>query len=351
MATIKLACFDSKPYDVKFIEAENGKHNFAIKFFAERLGPDTVTLAAGHDVVCAFVNDQLDATVLDAIHAAGVKLVALRCAGYNNVDLAAAYEKIHVVRVPDYSPYAVAEHAVALMLTLNRKIHRAFPRVRDNNYSINGLLGFDMRGKTAGVVGTGHIGKILSGILRGFGMEVLVHDLYPDPAFAAASGCVYAPLDELYRKADIISLHCPLTPETHHLINAAAIAKMKRGVMLINTSRGKLLDTAALVDGLKSGAVGYAGLDVYEEESGYFFEDKSDEVMLDDMLARLNSFNNVIVTSHQAFFTKEALENIAATTLKNIALFFASGELPNEICYHCGKVPCPKKSSPEGKCF
>ena len=351
MDSIKIACFDSKPYDIKFLEAENQKLHFDIKFFAERLGPDTATLAAGHDAVCAFVNDQLDATVLETIRGGGVKLVALRCAGYNNVDLAAAFGNIHVVRVPDYSPYAVAEHAVALMLTLNRKIHRAFPRVRDNNYSINGLLGFDMRGKTAGVVGTGHIGKILVGILRGFGTRALVHDLQPDPAFAAASGCVYVPLDELYRESDIISLHCPLTPGTHHLVNQEAIAKMKRGVMLINTGRGKLIDTAALVDGLKRGLVGYAGLDVYEEESGYFFEDKSDEIMLDDMLARLNSFNNVIVTSHQAFFTKEALENIAATTLRNVAVFFASGELPNEICYHCGKPLCAKESVPAGKCF
>jgi D-lactate dehydrogenase len=351
MKPVRAAFFDAKPYDIKFFDAENASRGFQIKYFMEKLSPDTAPLAAGYDAVCVFVNDDVSAPVLESLHAAGVKLLALRCAGYNNVDLHAAYGKIHVVRVPDYSPFAVAEHAVALMLCLNRKIHRAYYRVRDNNYSINGLLGFDMKGKTAGVVGTGIIGSTLIGILRGFGMTVLAYDPFPKNELADRLSFSYVSFDRLCAESDIISLHCPLNPDTMRLINTDSLAKMKPGVMIINTGRGKLIDTAALVEALKSGAVGSAGLDVYEEESEYFFEDKSDAVMTDDTLARLNTFNNVIVTSHQAFFTREALSNIASTTLKNISVFFPEGALPNEICYRCGKTPCPRKNGGPQSCF
>jgi D-lactate dehydrogenase len=253
--------------------------------------------------------------------------------------------------VPAYSPYAVAEHAAALMLSLNRKTHRAYYRVRDNNFSINGFLGFDMNGKIAGIIGMGHIGSILAKILNGFGMKVLVYDPFPKEDLAKKYNFKYAELDELYKKSDIISLHCPLNQDTFHLINSESIKKMKTGVMIINTGRGQLIDTEDLVEGLKSEKIGYAGLDVYEEESDYFFEDKSDEIILDDVLARLNSFNNVIITSHQAFFTKEALKNIASTTMNNIRDFFEKNQLDNEICYRCGKIPCPKKDPDVKKCF
>ena len=351
MSELKIAFFDTKPYDIKSFDNENKSYGFSIKYFSEKLNPDTAQLASGYDAVCAFVNDDLSAATIEKLCASGVKLIAMRCAGYNNVDLKESFGKIHVVRVPDYSPYAVAEHAVALMLSLNRKIHRAYYRVRDNNYSINGLLGFDMHGKTAGVIGTGKIGQVLIKILRGFGMNVLAYDLHPNEDAAREAGFSYTDMDSLYARSDIISLHCPLTVETYHFINEDAIKKMKKGVMLINTGRGQLIDTAALVEGLKSGAVGFAGLDVYEEESEYFFEDKSDEIIVDDVLARLNTFNNVIVTSHQAFFTKEALENISSATLGNIDIFFADGSLPREICYRCGKTPCPRKDKPKSGCF
>lgn len=351
MNNYRIAFFDTKPYDEKSFDNANKSYGFTIKYFSEKLNPDTAPLVSGYDAVCAFVNDDLCAETLEKLHSQGIKLIAMRCAGYNNVDLKQSFGKIHVVRVPDYSPYAVAEHATALMLALNRKVHRAYYRVRDNNYSINGLLGFDMHGKTAGVIGTGKIGQILIKILRGFGMNVLAYDLFPNEKAAGEMGFTYTGLDELYAKSDIISLHCPLNAETYHLINEDSIKKMKKGVMLINTGRGQLIDTAALVNGLKNGMVGSAGLDVYEEESEYFFEDKSDEIIVDDVLARLNTFNNVLVTSHQAFFTKEALENISATTLKNIALFFEEGSLPNEICYKCGKTPCPRKDKPLAGCF
>jgi len=272
----------------------------------------------------------------------------LRSAGYNNVDLRAAYGRIHVVRVPAYSPRAVAEHAVALILSLNRKTHRAYYRTRDGNFSINGFLGFDMYGKTAGVVGTGKIGKAAAEILKGFGMKVLVYDPYPDLSFAELSGVSYVELDELYRRADVVTLHCPLTPETQHMINADSIERMKPGVMIINTGRGKLIDTRALIDGLKSGKVGAAGLDVYEEEGDYFFEDLSAEVITDDVLARLLTFPNVLVTSHQGFFTREALHNIAETTLENIREYAQGGWLRNEICYRCDKE-CKKKE--RRRCF
>ena len=265
----------------------------------------------------------------------GVKLIALRSAGFNNIDLKAAQDKIRVVRVPEYSPYSIAEHTVALMLTLNRKIHRAYFRTRDSNFSLNGLLGFDMHGKTAGIIGTGRIGKALVRILTGFGVKILVYDKFPDNDFAAETGCDYVEIDDLYRRSDIISLNCPLTKETEYMINADSISKMKPGVMLINTGRGKLIKTSDLIDGLKGGIIGSAGLDVYEEESRFFFEDLSDRVLRDDVLARLLTFNNVIITSHQGFFTREALHNIAKTTLENIDNFFTGKKLENEVCYKC----------------
>ena len=282
-------------------------------------------------MVCIFVNDTADAAVIDAMAENGVKLLALRCAGFNNVDLAAAKGKLPVVRVPAYSPYAVAEYSLALMLSLNRKIHRAYWRTRDGNFSLNGMMGFDMHGKTIGIIGTGKIAKILIKILKGFGMHILAYDLYPDYKFAEEEGIMYTTLDELYHRSDIISLHCPLTEETRYLINDQSIDKMKDGVMIINTGRGQLIHTNALIEGLKEKKISAAGLDVYEEEGDYFYEDKSDKIIDDDVLARLLSFNNVIVTSHQAFFTKEAMHNIAETTLQNIEDFRLNRPLVNEV--------------------
>ncbi len=318
---MKVAFFDAKPYmDDAF--REGNRFDYGLTFFEPRLSIDTVSLAAGFKAVCVFVNDKVDAQVVDELAALGVEMIALRCAGFNNVDLEACVERgISVARVPAYSPYAVAEHAVGLMLTLNRKIHRAHNRVREANFSLNGLVGFDLHGKTVGVVGAGKIGRCVVEIMAGFGCQVLISDAYQDAAFAERVGARYVDLDELLAASDVVTLHAPLTPETFHLIDAGAIAKMKPGVMLVNTSRGALVDTVALVAGLKSGQIGYAGLDVYEEESAYFFEDHSDHVMTDDVLARLTTFNNVIVTSHQAFLTRDALANIAATTLDNIREF------------------------------
>jgi D-lactate dehydrogenase len=282
-------------------------------------------------VVCIFVNAEVDAEVIDILVENGVKLIALRSAGYNNVDLKAAKGKIKVVRVPAYSPHSIAEHTIALMLTLNRKIHKAYTRTRDGNFALEGLLGFEMNGKTAGIIGTGKIGKIVIQILKSMGMNVLAYDLFPDTQFAEKNDIRYTQLDELYQLSDVISLHCPLTKETEYLINENSIKKMKNGVMIINTGRGKLIKTKALIDGLKSKKIGYAGLDVYEEEGDYFYEDHSDIVIDDDILARLLTFNNVIVTSHQAFFTKEALSEIARITLQNIQDFVDGKPLVNEI--------------------
>ncbi len=336
MSNVKVAFFDAKPYDIESFNELNRDFRFTIKYFKFHLTADNVVLAQGYDAVIIFVNDTVDAEMIMKLKEYGVKLIALRSAGFNNVDLKAALNNISVVRVPAYSPHAIAEHTVALMLTLNRKVHRAYFRTRDTNFALNGLLGFDMYGKTAGVIGTGRIGKVLVGILRGFGMEVLLNDMYPDEAFAAETGCRYTTLEEVYRASDIISLNCPLTRETEYMINSATIAMMKKGVMLINTGRGKLIRTADLIEGLKSGQIGSAGLDVYEEESQFFFEDLSDRVLADDVLARLLTFNNVIITSHQGFFTREAIRNIAETTLKNIDDFFAGRKLVNEVCFNCG---------------
>ncbi len=335
MEKIKIAFFDTKPYDKESFEEINRKYDFTIKYFKYHLTPDNVVLTEGYDAVVVFVNDTIDAGMIEQMRKNGVKLIALRCAGYNNVDLKDALNRIRVVRVPSYSPHAIAEHTVALMLTLNRKVHRAFIRTRESNFALNGLLGFDMKGKTAGIIGTGNIGKALINILNGFGMEVLAFDKYPDESLVTSGKCKYVSLDELFHHSDIISLNCPLTPETEYLINNETISRMKDGVMIINTGRGKLIKTSDLVEGLKSGKVGYAGLDVYEEESQFFFEDLSDRILEDDVLARLLSFNNVIITSHQGFFTREALHNIAETTLENIRRIFDNEPVNNEVCYHC----------------
>ncbi len=328
---LKIAFFDTKPYDEASFNKINKKFGFNIRYFREHLSINNVSLTKGIDVVCIFVNAIADAEVIDQLVENGVKLIALRCAGYNNVDLEAAKGKITVVRVPAYSPHAVAEHTLALMLTLNRKTHRAYNRTREGNFALNGLLGFDMAGKTAGIIGTGKIAKILIKILQAMGLNILAYDLYPDTKFADENGIRYVSLDEIYHNSDIISLHCPLTKDTEYIINEESISKMKDGVMIINTGRGKLINTHDLIHGLKSHKVGFAGLDVYEEESEYFFEDRSNRILDDDALARLLSFNNVIVTSHQAFFTEEALHNIAETTLQNIQDFADSKSLVNEV--------------------
>lgn len=327
----KIAFFGAKPYDIASFDKINEQFNFDIRYYKGHLNLNNIILTQDADAVCIFVNDTADAKVIDALVANNVKLLALRCAGFNNVDLSAAKGRLTVVRVPAYSPYAVAEYALAMMLSLNRKIHRAYWRTRDGNFSLNGLMGFDMHGKTAGIIGTGKIAKILIHILRGLGMRILANDLYPDHAYAEQEGFTYVTLDELYAEADIISLHCPLTDQTRYLINDASIAKMKPGVMIINTGRGQLIHTNALIEGLKEKKISAAGLDVYEEEGNYFYEDKSDKIIDDDVLARLLSFNNVIVTSHQAFFTKEAMHNIALTTLQNILDFEQGKPLANEV--------------------
>ena len=327
----KIAFFGAKPYDIASFDKVNEKYNYDIRYYKGHLNPNNVVLTQDTDAVCIFVNDTADAAVIDAMVDNGVKLLALRCAGFNNVDLKAAKGKLPVVRVPAYSPYAVAEYSLALMLSLNRKIHRAYWRTRDGNFSLNGLMGFDMHGKTIGIIGTGKIARILIRLLKGFGMRILAYDLYPDMKFAGEEGISYVSLDELYRESDIISLHCPLTDQTKYMIDKDSIDKMKEGVMIINTGRGQLINTNDLIEGLKENKIAAAGLDVYEEEGEYFYEDKSDKIIDDDVLARLLSFNNVIVTSHQAFFTKEALHNIAETTLQNIEDFRCHRPLVNEV--------------------
>ncbi len=348
-SSVKVAFFDAKPYDIESFDEANRDLGFQITYFKNHLSLETVSLTQGFQVVCIFVNDTVQKDVIEILARNGIQLIAIRAAGYNNIDLKALFQKIHTVRVPAYSPHAVAEHAVALMLALNRKVHRAYYRTRDNNFTLNGLMGFDMHGKTAGIIGTGKIGRVTIEILKGFGMRVLAYDAFPDEAYQKKTGFEYVDLDTLYKESDILSLHCPLTKETYHLINETSIAKMKRGIMIINTGRGMLIDSKALIGGLKTGQVGFAGLDVYEEESDYFFEDFSNKVITDDVLARLLSFNNVVVTSHQGFFTREALQNIAVTTLENVREFFTEHKLPNEICYQCSTTSCPRKTT--GKCF
>ena len=314
----KIAFFDAHSYDRESFNATNKDFGFEIEYYKERLTLSSVPLAKGKDVVCIFVQAECDARVIDELVKNGVKLIALRCAGFNNVDIKYAQGKIPVVRVPDYSPHAVAEYAVTLMLALNRKIYRAVNRTREGNFKLSGLLGFDMYGKTAGLIGLGKIAKEVAKILRGFGMNVLAYDLYQDKEFAEKHDVKYTSLDEIYAKSDIISLHCPLTDQTKYIINDDSIAKMKQGVMLINTGRGKLINTESLIKGLRSGKIACAGLDVYEEEQNFFYEDRSDKLIDDDKLALLLMDPNVIVTSHQAFFTREAMRNISQTTLQNI---------------------------------
>lgn len=339
---VKIAFFDAKEYDIEFFEKANKDYGFSISFIADKLNKRTLWYAKDFQVVCAFVNDDLSAPVISGLEKLGIKLIAMRCAGFNNIDLCKACGKISVVRVPAYSPYAVAEHALAMIMTLNRKTHRAYWRVRDNNFLLNGLLGFDIHGKTVGVIGTGRIGKTFINIIKGFGVEILAYDAFPDKKYARENNFKYVELSELYAQSDIISLHCPLTSETTHLIDKKSLRQMKRGVMLVNTSRGKLVKASDLIEALKSGRVGSAALDVYEEESAYFFEDYSNLVIQDDDLARLISFNNVLVTSHQAFFTREALTNIARTTLDNIKEFADGKPYTNDICDKCAD---PKNGS------
>ena len=344
---IKVAFFDTKAYDKPSFEHYGQLHDMQFRFLETKLNEDTVELARGCDAVCVFVNDTVNAKVIDQLHEMGVKLIALRSAGYNYVDIHSAYGKVHVVHVPAYSPYAVAEHAMALLLTSIRRIHKAYIRTRDFNFSLNGLTGFDLHGKTVGVIGTGKIGRIFIDICRGFGMNVIAYDLFP----AKDSGIKYVSLEELFRSSDIISLHCPLTDETRHMINADAIETMKKGIVIINTSRGGLIDTEALLEGIKARKVGAACLDVYEEEADIFFEDRSGHILNDELLARLISMPNVIVTSHQAFLTEEALNNIAETTVNNILSYFENdGICNNELCYHCGHIERCKKERKE-KCF
>jgi D-lactate dehydrogenase len=322
---MRIAIFSTRAYDRRFLEQANAAGRHELVFLEPRLDASTVATAAGAQAVCAFVNDQLDAAVLQQLHALGVRLVVLRSAGFNHVDLqAAARLGLAVGRVPEYSPHAVAEHTVALVLTLNRKIHRAHARVREGNFALEGLLGFDLHGRTVGVVGTGKIGRCFCRIMRGFGCEVLAFDPQPH-ADAVAMGVRYVALPDLLAASDVVSLHCPLTPATRHLIDAAALAQMKPGAMLINTSRGAVVDTPALITALKSGQLGSLGLDVYEEEADLFFRDLSDTAIADDVFARLLTFPNVIVTGHQAFFTEDALRAIAETTIANVDAFIASG--------------------------
>lgn len=343
---MKIAFFDTKPYDRESFEKTNTAFGDEITFFETKLNRDTAGLAKGYDAVCVFVNDTVDAEVIDSLCNCGVKAIALRCAGFNNVDMKYAFGKIHVLRVPAYSPYAVAEHAIALLLTSIRRIHKAYIRTRDFNFSLNNLTGFDLYGKTVGVVGTGKIGRCFINICKGFGMNVLAFDKFPADDLKDA-GVKYVSMDEMFRESDVISLHCPLTEETYHVIDEDAIEKCKKGVVLINTSRGALVDAQALLDGIKSRKVGAACLDVYEEESELFFEDFSGHILEDDILARLISMPNVIVTSHQAFLTKEALDNIAETTLTNLRQFFENNQCPNELCYMGGTA----RDCKDGKCF
>ncbi len=326
---MKLAFFDAKTYDMPGFDACAKNTELEIKYFETRLNEDTVSLASGYDAVCVFVNDTVNAAVVEKLYRYGIRLIVLRCAGFNNVDIAACQGKIRVFRVPAYSPHAVAEHAMALLLTINRRTHKAYIRTRDFNFSLQGFVGFDLYGKTVGIVGTGKIGRVFADICKGFGMNVLAYDKYP----SEASGLTYTTLEDLFQRSDIISLHCPLTEETKHMVNADSIAKMKKGVTIINTSRGALINTEDLIQGIKEKKVGAACLDVYEEEGDFFYEDYSGHVVQDDKLVRLIAMPNVIVSSHQAFLTQEALDNIAATTVDNALKFFQG--TPNEATEVC----------------
>jgi D-lactate dehydrogenase len=340
---MKVAVFDTHQFDRDALELANRRFGHALSFFEPRLTRETAALAAGFEAVCPFVNDRLDAVTLTTLHAGGVRLIALRSAGFNNVDLDAADRLgLPVVRVPEYSPYAVAEHAVALLLTLNRRTHRAHARVREMNFSLDGLVGFDLHGKTVGVVGTGKIGAAFVRIMHGFGCRLVAFDIAPSHQLAAGLGVRYASLEELFGSSDVISLHVPLTPETRHLVNARTLAQMKPGVFIINTGRGALIDTPALIDALKRRHVGGAGLDVYEEEENVFFKDLSGEVLQDDVLARLLTFPNTLITSHQGFLTREALAAIAETTLGSLQAFERGEPLMHRIVQRRAATPDAK---------
>lgn len=344
---MKIAFFDAKSYDMPGFDHYVENTDLEIKYFETHLNEDTVSLANGFDGVCVFVNDIVNETVVNRLYEMGVKVIALRCAGFNNVDTKACFGKLHVYRVPAYSPFAVAEHAMAMLLTVNRKIHKAYNRTREFNFSLAGLSGFDLHGKTVGIIGTGKIGRIFAGICKGFGMNILAYDKFPNPN----AGLNYVELDEIFHKSDVISLHCPLTEETHHMIGDDAVEMMKPGVVIVNTSRGGLIDTESLINGIKAGIVGAACLDVYEEEGDLFYEDFSGNVVQDDKLVRLIAMPNVIVTSHQAFLTKEALDNIAGTTVDNLLRFFrGEGNPDNEVCYGCGRQQDCRKTR-HIKCF
>lgn len=327
-----VAVFSTRPYDHVFLDPAARDHGHSATYFETRLTQQTTPLAAGFPVVCAFVNDRLDAPVLRNLKEGGTRLIALRSAGFNHVDLAAAKDAgLVVARVPAYSPYAVAEHTIAMILSLNRKVHRAYARVREGNFSLDGLLGFDLHGRTVGIVGTGKIGSIVASILKGFGCTVIAHDVQPNPE-CEAMGVQYVPVADIFARSDIVTLHCPLTPETHHLVDAEMLRNVARpAMMLINTSRGALVDTQAVIEALKSGQLGSVGFDVYEEEADLFFEDLSDKVIQDDVFARLLTFPNVLITGHQAFFTAEAMRGIAETTMDNITAFARDGHPVHEV--------------------
>jgi D-lactate dehydrogenase len=334
---MKTAVFSTKSYDREYLNRFNAEKLHHLVFFEAPLNADTANLTKGFEAVCVFVNDTLTKETIELIAENGVKIIALRCAGFNNVDLEAAENHgIKVVRVPAYSPHAVAEHAVALILTLNRKTHKAYNRIRENNFSLEKLTGFDLFGKTVGVIGTGKIGAIFSNIMQGFGCKIVAYDHYRDCELIT-SGVDYMSFDRLLSLSDIISLHCPLTPETFQMINKNSFSKMKQGVMLINTSRGKLINTKDAIDALKNGKLGYLGVDVYEQEENLFFKDLSESIIQDDVISRLMSFPNVLITSHQGFFTKEALEQIAVTTLKNLSDFENNVLSENEVAFEQAK--------------
>lgn len=328
---IKIAFFDTKDYDKELFEEYNKKYGFEITFLESRLNHETAPLAKGYDVVCIFVNAIVDEPTIKILKECGVKLIALRCAGFNNVDMKHMDDDIKVVRVPAYSPYAVAEHAVALLMSINRKTYKSYQRTKKYNFTLNGLLGFDIHGKTVGVIGTGKIGKCFCNIMKGFGANILAYDVYHDDKAAEEIGFKYVELDELLSNSDIISLHCPLTKETDKIINEETIKKMKEGAILINTSRGRLIDTKSLIEQLETGKIGGVGLDVYEREGDFFLNDMSNSYMRDKDLSILLSMPNVVITSHQAFFTKEALNKIASDTLENIKEYFETGKCVNEV--------------------
>ena len=331
MGKTRIIFFDIKDYDREFFEKYGKNYNYEMSFFKSRLSLENVHLTKGYDVVCAFTNDDIGKETIDAMAENGVRLLAMRCAGFNNVSLKDIHNRFKVVRVPAYSPHAIAEYTVGLILAVNRKINKAYVRTREGNFSINGLMGVDLYGKTAGIIGTGKIGQILIKILKGFDMKVIAYDLFPNQKVAEELGFEYVSLDELYANSDIISLNCPLTKDTQYMINRRSMLKMKDGVILVNTGRGQLIDSADLVEALKDKKVGAVALDVYEEEEDYFFEDKSTQVIEDDILGRLLSFYNVLITSHQAYFTKEAVEAITVTTLNNIKDFIEGKPLVNEV--------------------